>query len=231
MNRTQFVVPAETVRGAGHGLPVAPRARLGPAGHVRPIRSGDCDAIRVFFAGLSPRTRYLRFFSGAAPATAAMLRVLCGERDDVDVVVAAEGAAIIGHAMAVHRTRADGTRLADLGVVVADEWQDRGIGTALMRIVTGRALAMGASMAVMDVLAENRRMLALIKRRWPEASYELTGISVTVHARLQRCAAPAAGEFSQPQRGRRGDNDGQQARHPAARVPVGGSRHLRRCGA
>jgi GNAT superfamily N-acetyltransferase len=145
--------------------------------------------------------------------------------------VAAEGAAIIGHAMAVYRTAPDGTLLADLGVVVADEWQDQGIGTALMRMLTGRALAMGASAAVMDVLAENRRMLALIKRRWPDASYDLTGMSVTVHAGLRRRAAPAAGEFSQPQKGRRGDNDGRQARHPAAHLPVGGSRHLRGCGA
>ncbi len=188
---------------------------------IRPARDGDRAAIGDFFAGLSPATRYLRFFTGAAPSTAAALRALCGEGGDVDVIVAAEGTAVVGHAMAVHRTRPDGIRSADVGVVVADGRQDMGIGTALLRMLTGRAVARGASVAVMDVLAENQRVLALIRRRWPDASYDRRGLSVTVHAGLWGGAAPAPGELARRRNGRRGDGGRQAARHPAARVPVG----------
>jgi ribosomal protein S18 acetylase RimI-like enzyme len=171
---------------------------------LRAARAGDHDAIRAFFTALSPGTRYLRFFTGAPQSSPAMLRVLCGVGDDIDVVVAAEAGVIVGHAMAVDGTRQDGTRQADIGVVVAEDRQDRGIGTALLRALAARALARGTSIAVMDVLADNRRVLALIRRRWPDATYQRDGISVTVNASLL----------------------GMQPR-----IRVGGSRDLRRCGA
>ncbi len=151
---------------------------------MRPVRAGDRDAIQAFFAGLSPGTRYLRFFTGAPLLSAAMLRVLCGGQDGADVLVAAEDGLIAGHAMAVDTMWPDGTRLAHIGVVVAEEWQGLGIGTALVRALTTRALGRGVSLAVMDVLADNRRVLAMIRRRWPDAAFHRDGISVTVHASL-----------------------------------------------
>ncbi len=195
--------------------------RTQTSARIRPIRHGDRDAIPAFFAGLSPGTSYLRFFTAAPSLGVTTLRMLRGDRDDVDVVVATDGELIIGHAMAVHGTGPDGTRLADIGIVVAEEWQDRGIGTALLRMLTARALARGAAVAVMDVLADNSRVLAMIRRRWPDASYDRGGISITVHASL----------WSPQQKGRVIDEPRRAAQHPPARIPVGGPRHLRRRGA
>ena len=194
---------------------------------------GDHDAIRAFFTALSPGTRYLRFFTGAPQSSPAMLRALCGVGDDIDVMVAAEAGVIVGHAMAVDGTRPDGTRQADIGVVVAEDRQDRGIGTALVQALAARALARGASIAVMDVLADNRRVLALIRRRWPDATYQRDGISVTVNASLlgmQPHTQPHPQQGTS-QKGRASDEPRRAARHPQPRIRVGGSRHLRRCGA
>jgi GNAT superfamily N-acetyltransferase len=214
---------------------------------LRAARAGDHDAIRAFFAALSPDTRYLRFFTAAPQLSGAMLRALCGVGDDIDVVVAAEAGVIVGHAMAVDRTRPDGTRQADIGVVVAEDRQDRGIGTALVQTLATRALARGASIAAMDVLAGNRRVLALIRRRWPDATYQRDGISVTVNASLLGMRSRTQPHpysrphshpqpYSQPQpgtrqKGRASDESRRAARHPQPRIRVGGPRDLRRCGA
>jgi hypothetical protein len=36
----------------------------------------------------------------------------------------------------------------------------------------------------MEVMAENRRMLAMIAGRWPDARHDRSGAYITVHARL-----------------------------------------------
>lgn len=152
---------------------------------MRQARGGDCEAIRVFLAGLSPRTRYLRFFTGAPSVTAAMLRLLAGGAPGTDVVVATAAGVIIGHAMAADAAGRHGTRVTDIGVAVADAWQGQGVGSALMSAVADAARARGSSTLVMDVLAENRQVLAMIAHRWPAAQYDTSGGYVTVHARLR----------------------------------------------
>ena len=42
---------------------------------IRPARPTDLAALGEFFAGLSPRTRYLRFFAAVTP-TGSMLRMV-----------------------------------------------------------------------------------------------------------------------------------------------------------
>jgi L-amino acid N-acyltransferase YncA len=151
---------------------------------IRQARSADCDAIRDFLAGLSPRTRYLRFFTGAPSSTAAALRLLAGGGDNTDAVLATKAGAIIGHAMAADTTGRHGARVAEIGVAVADAWQGQGVGSALTRALADRARARGASTLAMDVLAENQQVLAMIAHHWPAARYDHSGGYVTIHARL-----------------------------------------------
>ena len=157
-----------------------------PAGRVRIRRAASTDhpALRDFLTGLSVRTRYLRFFAGALPASPAMLRALAGGRDGVDALVATRNGAIIGHAMAADTTGPDGAAMAEIGLVVADAWQGRGVGSGLLRALAARARARGATTLAMDVLAENQRVLAMIAARWPAARHDRGAASVTVHARL-----------------------------------------------
>jgi ribosomal protein S18 acetylase RimI-like enzyme len=161
---------------------------------IRQASRADCDAIGRFLAGLSPKTRYLRFFTGAPPMTDAMLRRLAGEGGNVDVVVATEDGTIIGHAMAAETAGPADDRVAEIGVAVTDTRQGRGVGTALTRELAARARARGTRTVSMDVLAENRRALAMIDRAWPAAHYDRSGPYVTIQASLARPGSGSAGK-------------------------------------
>ena len=181
MSRTQEVAPArpEPARPPGIPWPAWPGGRI----LIRQAGDGDLGGLRQFLAGLSLRTRHLRFFAGA-PASAAMLRVLAGQRPGADALVAIGNGEIIGHAMAVDTAGPPGAAATEIGVVVADDWQGRGVGSGLIRALASRARARGATTLVMDVMAENRRVLTMIAGRWPDARYNRSGAYVTVHARL-----------------------------------------------
>jgi ribosomal protein S18 acetylase RimI-like enzyme len=144
----------------------------------------DHGGIRDFLTGLSPRARYLRFFSGAPPTGQAMLRILAGGSADTDALVAVENDVIIGHAMAADRAGPQGTRLTEIGVVVADARQGRGVGSVLVRELIARAQARGATAVVMAVLAENRQVITMIEDHWPVAQRDHSGACLTISARL-----------------------------------------------
>jgi GNAT superfamily N-acetyltransferase len=186
------------------------RTQVGAAprpAHIRPASHADRDALRAFLAGLSPRTSYLRFFMGGSPSGPSMLAVLTGSRPGTDAVVAVRGDVIVGHAMAVCAPGPGGALAADIGVVVADAWQGRGVGSALLRAVAALARARGATTLLMDVLAENHLVLGMIRGHWPGVPRSRSGpyiavsvpipapvpVSVTLPASAPRpVAAPAA---------------------------------------
>lgn len=153
----------------------------------------DRPALAEFLSGLSPRARYLRFFSGAAPASQAMLRILAGGADYIDALVATERGAIIGHAMAAD-SAGPGGHLTEVGVVVADGHRGLGLGSALMRLLIARAQARGVTAVVMEVLAENRQVLTMISDHWPGARQEHSGPCLTIHARLPAVPLPRPGQ-------------------------------------
>jgi GNAT superfamily N-acetyltransferase len=144
----------------------------------------DHAPIRDFLTRLSPRARYLRFFSGAPPTGRAMVRILAGGGASTDALVATGDGVIIGHAMAADRTGPGGTRTTEIGVVVADAYQGQGVGSALVRQLVARAQIRGAAAVVMEVLAENRQVLTMIADHWPAASQERSGACITLRAPL-----------------------------------------------
>ncbi len=167
---------------------LAPGTRSGV--RIRTAVAADCEAIGSFVTGLSLRTRFLRFFAPVSPPSASLLRGLCGTAGS-DVLLATDDDAIVGHAMAVDSVGPDGGRVADIGLVVADCWQNRGVGSAMLRGLADRAAGRGVGTLVMDVLPENRRMLDMISRHWAGASYEFRPDAVSV--RVQLPGAPSRG--------------------------------------
>jgi GNAT superfamily N-acetyltransferase len=165
---------------------------------VRPVGEGDAEALGEFVGGLSLRTRYLRFFAGVPRVTPAMLRRMSGTGlpggDLVDALVVTEAGAIIGHGMATDTRDSAGTAITEIGVVVADRWQGHGVGSALTRALAARAQARGATGLMMDVLAENRQMLALISKHLPAARSWQAGPYVTVHVPLPLTQEEQPGE-------------------------------------
>ena len=206
---------------------------VGPEWTLRPAGAADTDALRVFLTGLSLRTRYLRFFAGVLPVTPAFLRRMSGVTaggDLVDALVVTEGCVVIGHGMATDTRDDAGRPVTELAVVVADEHRGRGAGSALIRALTVRAQARGASTLLLDVLAENREMLDLVAHYFPAAGYSRSGPYLAIRVPLPApfpdpiAALPEEEQPREPSIARPGD-DGRGTRGgvrgPGAHLSVG----------
>ena len=156
---------------------------------IRPVRPEDLAALGDFFAGLSVESRYLRFFAPVTPAYG-LLHLLSGGPANVDAIVAVADGVIVGHAMAADGPEDHGdpcgARVTDVGVVVADAWQRRGVGAALMRTLVTRAQARGVTALAMDVLPGNRAVLAMIIGHWPDAAIDRSPDSLDIRIPLPR---------------------------------------------
>lgn len=133
---------------------------------LRRAAATDLVAVGTFLAGLSTQTSYRRFFAGVGVPSMATVRmlVLPGGRSGAFVAVTSD-AAVVGHALwAAVGERPD---VVELALVVADRLQDRGIGTALAAAAACDAAASGAGRLRLHVLAENRRAVDAVTRRWP----------------------------------------------------------------
>lgn len=154
---------------------------------VRPVRPEDPAALGEFFAGLSVESRYLRFFAPVTPAYG-LLHLLSGGPANVDAIVAVADGVIVGHAMAADGPEDHGdpcgARVTDVGVVVADAWQRRGVGAALMRTLVTRAQTRGVAALALDVLPGNRVVLAMIIGHWPDAAIGRSSDSLDIRIPL-----------------------------------------------
>jgi GNAT superfamily N-acetyltransferase len=145
---------------------------------IRPARMDDEERIRCFLAGLSARTQTQRFFTAVNRPSATMVRTLLAVDERRDALLAVRGELLVGHAMSYRGEGMD----VEIAVVVGDEWQGRGLGSRLVRGLLGRASAGGARTLGMDVLGDNRKVLAMIRRAWPEATMKVSSGTVQVAA-------------------------------------------------
>ncbi|WP_219462494.1 GNAT family N-acetyltransferase [Nonomuraea rhizosphaerae] len=149
---------------------------------IRPARQDDDDGIRRFLAGLSLHTQTLRFFTGVGAPAASLVSALIAVDERRDALVATLDGEIIGHAMSYRGGAAD----VEIAVVVTDEWQGRGLGPKLIDTLLFRASVRGAQTVGMDVLGENRRVLRMIRRIWPDAQMKVASGAVEVTAMIRQ---------------------------------------------
>ena len=128
---------------------------------LREVRADDKDAIAAGFARLSPESRYRRFFSAVDRLSPADLRYLTevDHRDHEAVIAFDEGGGTVGVARYVRGDDAS----AEVAVVVGDEWQGKGAGTALLERLTERAAENGVERFVALVLQENDDAIELFR--------------------------------------------------------------------
>ncbi len=132
---------------------------------IRTARMDDEERVRAFVEGLSRASQALRFFTGLSRPGKGLLRAMIAVDGARDVLLAVDGdERVIGHAMSF-----TGAGTTEIAVVVADEWQGVGLGSRLVRRLLRRAAARGAETVKMDVMGENRKVLSIVKRWWPDA--------------------------------------------------------------
>jgi RimJ/RimL family protein N-acetyltransferase len=142
-----------------------------PRHPIRPLRADDVDRVRRFYRGLSAESVYNRFFTGGQPGDAELRRLFDADPDARDVLVALSGHDVIGLVEGATPRNLPGA--VEIGLVVADAWQGRGVGWQLIRAVVSQAAARGASIIQAHTLAENRRMARLMRRLCPDARPQL----------------------------------------------------------
>ncbi|GGS80911.1 GNAT family N-acetyltransferase [Nonomuraea spiralis] len=147
---------------------------------IRPARQDDEERIRRFLTGLSLHTQTLRFFTGLSSPGAGLVRTLLTLDERRDALVLTAEDEIVGHAMSYQGGCAD----VEIAVVVADRWQGYGLGPRLVDALLLRAAVRGARTVGMDVLGENRRVLRLVRRLWPDARMKVTSGTVEVTAKI-----------------------------------------------
>ena len=122
----------------------------------RSVRGCEKDPIREFHARLSPRTRYLRFFSPMPVLPDSVLNLLaCGDDLRRLTLLAQLRSGSNSEIVALGNVAPGEDGDAELGLVVRDDFQRHGIGTALAATVLRRAEARGIQRFVAHVLWEN----------------------------------------------------------------------------
>jgi len=136
-----------------HGPPVA----------LRPIRPEDASIERAFVENLSTQSRQYRFMNALRELTPMMLaRFTQIDYDREMAFIATVEDQGVEREIGVVRyiTNPDGES-CEFALVVADEWQRRGLGRRMMTLLIEVARARGLREMIGHVLAENRGMLGL----------------------------------------------------------------------
>ena len=131
----------------------------------RPITPGDKAWLQRGIEQMSPESRYRRFFAPVDHLTDEQLRYFT-EVDQVSHVAWLGYLAGPGdqRAIAVARfVRVPGQpEAAEAAVTVIDEFQGRGLGRAMLVVLTREAIRLGVKRFTMFVLGENQAMMALL---------------------------------------------------------------------
>ncbi len=133
---------------------------------IRPIRPEDAAIEERFVRELSPESRYFRFMYALKELTPAMLSRFTQIDYDREMALIAvieerDGEREIG--VARYIVNPDG-RSCEFAVVVADEWQGKGVASRLMTSLMRTAAARRLEVIRGEVLSENHNMLRLLRR-------------------------------------------------------------------
>jgi GNAT superfamily N-acetyltransferase len=161
---------------------------------IRPIRPIDKPLLADGIARLSPRSARFRFLAPKNRLTSAELRYLT-EIDFVDhYALVAVRADDPWHAAAVGRWVRERERpdAAELAIVVEDELQRQGLGTAVVFELAAAARARGIARFTGTALTENVAAARLFRRLSPDAEIRVEGATYELSAELGAAVAPAA---------------------------------------
>jgi acetyltransferase len=139
------------------------KTRDGAIYRIRPIRPTDAERERAFICGLSEESRFNRLmYTLREPSTELIEQLVDVDYRSTMAFLAVVGRGADERIIGIARYAADETGSdCEFGVAVADAWQERGIGTTLMRALFDYARAQGFRRIHGAVLNANERMIRL----------------------------------------------------------------------
>ena len=136
----------------------------GTAVTMRPIRPEDAEIEQEFVKGLSPESKYFRFMNTLRELTPQMLARFTQidyDREMAFIAVTSSRGKEVEIGVCRYVTNPDGES-CEFAVVVADEWQGRGIAVRLMEELIAVAREKRLKRMLGHILASNSRMLKLV---------------------------------------------------------------------
>ena len=153
----------------------------GPTLLVRPLRDGDVRTVLGVFERLGERSRRARFHGPKPCLGASELRQLASVDGTRHALVAyVEGDR---QPVAIARLVRDG-RAAEIAFAVADEHQQRGIGSALTAELIADARAAGITEITAVVSSDNPAAVALLRRILNVLDVRLEGPELSIRAAI-----------------------------------------------
>lgn len=132
---------------------------------LHPLAATDAAAEQAFYSGLSLDSRHKRFHVGLRELSPALLRLLTDVDQRLHRAWAVEslepGLPFVADARYVREPARPS--VAEFALAVADAWQGLGLGRRLVAHLIRHARDQGVQRLFGDVLADNRRMLALLR--------------------------------------------------------------------
>ncbi|MFW5875932.1 MAG: N-acetyltransferase family protein [Myxococcota bacterium] len=163
--------------------PIPTRLPDGTPAVVRPITPDDAALLVAGFEHLSDESRHRRFLEAIKHLTPQQVHYLThadGYRHIAwgVTVESPETGEPIGVAVARCVRDPNAPETAEFAIAVADEWQHKGIGSMLARVVAERALRAGIRRFSGYMWADNRGAIALMDRlgELEERHYEAPGV-------------------------------------------------------
>lgn len=162
---------------------------------IRPIRTEDAGLERDFIEALSPKSSHMRFMAGIRRPSEKMVRYFTDiDYDRHMALIATTREGQCDQQIAVGRTfLLDDGQTCEFAVAVADAWQGQGIAHEIMTDLIRIARDKGLTTMVGDILAENVRMIGLVRDLGFEVSESPDDPGIVQAAlNLQASEAPGA---------------------------------------
>jgi GNAT superfamily N-acetyltransferase len=131
---------------------------------IRPVQPGDAPLLAEGFTRLSMESRQLRFLIGKSSLSPAELRYFTEiDHHDHEALGALDPDDGRGLGIARYIRHVDDPEGAEVAVTVIDEWQDRGLGTELLKRLADRARQEGIRHFTALVDVDNEAVQALLR--------------------------------------------------------------------
>lgn len=132
---------------------------------IRPIRPEDAEIEADFVRGLSDEAKYFRFMHALDELTPEMLvrfTQIDYDREMALIATTREGGTEVEHGVVRYVTNPDRTS-CEFALVISEEMRGHGIGQRMLKRLMEVALSRGLDLMEGEVLAENHRMLHMVK--------------------------------------------------------------------
>lgn len=151
-------------------LPPQFRTKDGTWLYARPIRIDDTPRVVEFYRALSPESRRRRFHTNVENLSEMRVWQMARELSNVDnrttggAIVALYNSQIVGVARVARSQAAPESSEAEVAIVVRDDFQGQGVGSALMRRLVRLARRMDIETLVATMDADNAPVIRLFRR-------------------------------------------------------------------